>query len=222
MVKKVNTLILFMGLFVASCSSVNQELDPKVFYVRDLAVKVNGVWTKGMTVVPKKSFYKLKIKSPGKMDLLLLESCHRQITLEGVGRKEPYTYIPIKGIEDQPNCSQLKISSFERGKKGRHAEAVIIIENEKFALPARVKCNGKENIYNGTSSCHARQHLYQVVEFDVPVKIYETKCSMESPNNVSRIRFPIHSRDCRFIFKDKKNRKHIMYTSGYEEVLIRD
>ena len=216
---KISVVVFFI---LSSCSSIQQDLDPKIFYQRDLVIKVSDDTITGMGVIPFKKNYVLKIKSPGDMSLLILETCHRSIEIEGAGKREKYEYVPAKGIEDQPNCATIKFSSFERGIKGRHAEGVLVMENPSFTLPATVKCNGESKRYGGTSVCHSKEYLYHEISFDEPVNIFETKCSLESPNGVTNIRFAMHSRDCRFIFKAADGRKHIMYTSGYEQILIRN
>lgn len=215
-------LLLFIFLVLSSCSSIHQELDPAVFYQRDLSIRVNGNWTKRMSVIPFEKSYKFKIVSPGKMDLLVIETCHRSIDIEDVGRREGYRYTPIEGIEDQASCSIIKFSSFEKGKHGRHAEGVLIVNNPLFNLVAKIKCNGKEDWYTGTSICHAKEGLYQIIEFTEEVSLFETKCKLGDSGYKRKFRFKMPNRDCRFIFKASSGKRHILYTSGYEQILMRE
>lgn len=200
-----------------------QKLDPKIFYVRDLKVQVDGQEFDGVGVIPAKGLYRFKLRSSGKMDLLVIETCHREISIEKAGFSEGYIYRPVPGMEDKPNCAIIKFSSFEKGSKGRHAEAMLIMENPAFKLEARLRCNGKYKKFNGTSLCHSKEYLYHEIEFDELVDIYETRCSLESPNGVRKIKFAMYKRDCRFTFKGRTSGKlHILYTSGYEQILLRN
>lgn len=215
-------LLLFIFSVLSSCSSIHQELDPKVFYQRDLSIKVNGTWTKRMSVIPYKKSYYFKVKSPGQMDLLIMETCHRSTDVEEVGRRHGFNYDPIENIETKPSCATIKFSSFEKSKKGRHAEGYLVVANPYFKLESTVKCNGKKENFKGTSVCHAKESLYQEISFKEDVREIESSCKLNSQNKNNVYRFKMPNRDCRFLFISKNNEKHILYTSGYEEIILRE
>lgn len=212
-----------MLLFIISgCASTGQELDPKVYYVRDLSMKVDKEISHGLGVIPKKDFYKIKLRSPGQMSLFVFETCHRERQFLDEGKRLTLRYTPVAGIEDQPNCMILKFSSFDR-KKGKHAEGILLVEQERFKLSAQVKCNGTTKDFGGTSVCHSKEGLSQEIVFSREVTLKETKCKLGTTHKTATsFKFKMPNRECIFTFRDANQNIHLMFTSGYEQILIRN
>ena len=75
MLKK-NKLIFLIALLFG-CSDLQQRLDPKTIYPRDIRIEVNSVKGVGTLVVPRLSEYKIKAKTAGNLDLFMYSTCHR-------------------------------------------------------------------------------------------------------------------------------------------------
>lgn len=220
----IKTKLSYLCLLLAlSCVSAPKQLNPKIYYARDLKLNVNNSKGYGTLVVNQSDEYEIKIKSPGKMSLFILETCHREIPLEDIGKREKMIILPVKGIENEPFCSRIKISAFDK-KKGKHSWGVIVTKHPMFTLPAKYKCNGREFISNGSTICQSKENKKQVIEFDTPVNIYKQEC--EDLERVSDILFEykMPNRECVYTFQEKREpyRRHYLLTIGYERYPIRE
>lgn len=221
------SLLFFLYLvLVSGCTVTKQELDPKIYYIHDLQIKANGKWFKGMGVIKKSNLYKFKINSPGQMTTLLIQTCHRQIKIHDAGKKEKINFYP-NPEENNQSCGLIRFSAFDK-KRGKHAQAIIWVDMEKHKLKSKVYCNGSEVNYLGVSTCHALEGLYQRVTFEEEVTLYEedkNRCKITNKNlkrKNKEFRFVIKPRECKYIFKSKSGQTHFMYTSGYEQNIIRN
>ena len=225
-------IISIILLFLATgCSSVEQKLDPKVFYKRDMQIKVNGHVGEGVLVVPKSNSYKFDIESKGKLDLFTFSTCHREQTGEKMGKKgwfadkrrRKFTYKPT-AIESESLACPVQLGGFER-KRGRHSWAFIDFEHESLNLPALVSCNG--SVYNsrGLTACQSRAGLIQEIKFAQPVIVAEKNaCIILSAKDKMTFRFKMPKGRCifRFVNKAGPEKWHRMTTIGYEAILIRE
>jgi len=214
---------IFFLLAALSCVSTPKVLDPQIYYAHDLRLTVNGHESLGTIVVPKSEKYSLKIVSPGKMSLFILETCHREIPLEDIGRREKMDITPVVGIENEPSCSMMKISAFDK-RKARHAWGMVLAENEMYRLPAKVKCNGKQWESNGSTICQSKDGKYQVIEFPVKVKAYGKGCPVLVSKDGFKFIYKIPNRECVFAFQEvgSPKRRHYLVTIGYERYPVRE
>ena len=208
---------------MSSCvSQPTQKLDPLIYYKRELRMDVNDHKAYGTMVIPKSDKYKIKIKFPGKGDLVTLKTCHRETEQEKLGRSEKMYFYPNKGMEDTGMCF-LEIAAFEH-KKGRHAWGIIDFESDLFTLPAHVKCNGNSYNSRGTTVCQSKEGLLQEIEFPEAVvgsdKALCDKLPFDKDNKKSR--YKTSNRECTYIFKGKSGRFHKLTTIGYEKIIIRE
>lgn len=215
--------LMLCFLLLGCVTQPTQELDPKIYYKRELDMRVNGSIAKGTFVAKKNNAYRIKINFPGKGDLVTLKTCHRETESEDLGRRETITFTPNEGMEDTGLCF-LEIAAFEY-KKGRHAWGLIDFHSEKFQLPAKIKCNGKTYISEGTTICQSKEGLFQKIEFGEPILFSEkSKCKplpFDEGMRVSEFNMP--NRECTFIFKGQESGKlHKLTTIGYEQIIIRE
>lgn len=212
-------LILITSLLITGCAiPINQKADAEIYYKRDMYVEVNGRKAYGTLVVPYADKYKIKVKFPGKGDLVTLSTCHREEEHEKLGRFERIEFKPT--YKEKDGLCSLEIAAFEY-KKGRHAWALIDFESSQFTLPAKVKCNGKQYESRGTTICQSKQGLYQELEFYEPVTISNlAKCSnLEVDGN--KVRFKVKPKECTYIIVGNSGFYHKLKVIGYEDILIR-
>ena len=222
------TISLTTLLLLASCSSTPpQQLDPALFYKRDITVQL-GEWDyEGVSVLPKQASYNLLIKPVGKMDLMLVTTCHREETFTptstGFFKKDnsfEYTYTPQKGIEDAGSCP-LRIDAFDK-KKGQHSWFFADFEGSE-SLKATVLCNGTSVAYKGVSVCQSKSGLIQKIQFAEPVEVHpEARCQLpEMVDNA--FEYKIAKDECVYAFKGTETGAiHRHTTIGYEGVLVRE
>lgn len=224
------SILLILSL-VVSCSSVNQKLDPKVFYKRDMQVRVNGHAGEGVLVVPRSDSYEFDIEAKGKLDLFTFSTCHREQTKEKAGKKgwfsdkkrRKFIYNPVP-IESEHLACPAQLGGFER-KRGRHSWAFIDFEHPSLNLPARVSCNG--SVYNsrGLTACQSHMGLIQEIKFAQPVIVAEKNvCIILKSKDDLTFRFKMPKGRCtfRFVNKTGPEKWHRLTTIGYEKILIRE
>lgn len=229
--------ILLLLLLISCVSQPIQKLNPEVYYKNDLcfSYKKQGIESFcGVGVVPHKEEYKIKVKSKGKANLFMMTTCHREITSEnpdkGLFKKDGVVKISYKpGLEKGKACP-LFISSYDR--KGRHGWGMVALEDPRFSLKAKVRCNGVDSDSNGVSACQSKVGLLQSITFEDDVKQLdpvngsaqrEKDCPQLRLINGKKVLFSIPPRECIYGFISKKNRKvHKLYTIGYEEIIVRE
>jgi len=223
--KLITKLYILLFLVVGGCAlSRPQELDPKIFYKRDMRVKIEHKERLGTVVSNlKKNTYTIETQSPGNGDLYLYRTCHRETVMEGKGKKVKFKFTPLPGIEDQGNCF-LEIASFE--KKGRHSWAMVDFLHGRFGLPALIRCNGRQYPSIGVTICQSRAGNIMDISFykNQTLVSDNAKCgSLKSDNGGNSYRFKMKNRICTYIFKEKGGfRLHKLTTVGYEALPVRD
>lgn len=236
--KEAITLTLLL-LFMSGCSSIPQKLDPDKFYKRDLPFCVSDIGCyEGTAVIPKKDFYAFEVapKGDASVDMLVLDSCHREFTKEGSEKtvlgffgkifgkkKEGYQiqYMPIPGIEDDGDCT-IRINTFEKDK-GRHAWAVIRSQHEKYQLPATIYCNGEVRNEYGVSLCQSKAGLTQKIEFPEKVQIItDEKCELPKKSPSGGYEWKITHGECGYTVRGESGRIHDLLTIGFEGLLVRN
>lgn len=239
-VKNKDTITLGLLLILLSaCSSVPQKLDPDKFYKRDLPFCATDIGCfEGTAVLPQRDHYEFEVapKGDAAVDLLVLDSCHREFTKESedksvldyfakifsknkVGYKIQYSLIP--GIEDDGDCT-VRINTFEKDK-GRHAWAVIRFQHPKYDLPATLFCNGEIKSERGVSLCQSKSGLTQQIKFEEKVMIETDKgCEIPKKNSNGAYEWKISQGECGYTIKSESGRIHDLLTIGFEGLLIRN
>lgn len=215
------TVVLLPGCVSLTTPSVRQELNPKIYWKRDLKVKINDYESNGTLVIPRAESYAIDIDPPGSKDLVVMKTCHREHEAEKLGFWKKLHFTPMPGIEDTGMC-YLEIAVFEL-REGRHAWALIDIESDRFTLPHRVKCNGNQYNSNGTTICQSKEGLLQEIVFPEPVTFStEAKCPPLPSTDRKTYRFKMHNRECVYVVKGDSGRLAKLTLIGYEKLLIRE
>jgi hypothetical protein len=222
-------IIFLFFLFLAACSNTDQNIDIKNYYRKDMTVKINGKKATGMVVAEPAPSYKIEIKAKGKLDLLTITSCHREVIKEHAGegglfgnrKKAKYEYIPVQGIETRYPCP-LYIIGYEEQKQ-RHSFGLIQFESSEYTLIANVICNGKLTHATGASVCQSKAGLIQEIKFINSVNTsFDKDCAIPIPQDNKRFVFEIPEGECAYVFEDKSSGElHHLTTYGYNKILIR-
>lgn len=211
--------------FLTACfdfGEPQQSLEPNIFYERDLEITINGYKVYGAGVVPAAPKYDIKVKSKGKLDLLLVRTCHRNWKSETHEKEAQLQIIPVPGIEDNGPCA-MRFEGYEKDK-GRHSWGLIEIERPDVTQKATITCNGYQYEGRGISICQSFAGLIQRITFPLPVIADpEERCAGPVSNDGGKtFEFPIVKGECTYAFYEKTmNRWHQLTTIGYEQVLVR-
>lgn len=221
---------LVLALLLTSCATVNQPMNPSVFYRREMKIKVNDYEGTGTLVVPKADKYFMSIEANGDLDLFTLTTCHREEAIENASnsgmlrsdRKRSFTFRPVSGVETKGPCP-MQMAGYEQDK-ARHSWGLVDFESEESTLPAIVRCNGKEYQSRGVTVCQSRQGLIQQIQFPVPV-LTSQKASCPPPKSTDGklFQFEMPGKECFFVFMEAgtSSRIHRLTTVGYESILIK-
>lgn len=223
------TLLLLLILALSGCASVNQSLDQNVFYKRDTGITVNGSRYEGVVVIPHASRYDLIITPKGDIDLLLIQTCHREESYEKVssgwfGKNQfRYTFEPRKGLEDTRVCP-MRVEIYE-SKKGRHSWAFLDFENPKYQIQATLVCNGKDILMNGVGVCQSKFGLVQRLKFSEPVRFappFPSECKLPvKVGDAYELQSPAPG-ECLYHFDTKSGRLGRFTLISYDGVLVRE
>jgi len=233
MKKFLGRVLLTTILSVSGCSTLNQQLDPEVYYKRDIGISVNGVEYAGTISVPKADSYDLVLKPKGDVDLLLIRTCHAEYSCEKSGcekkggglfsKKEVrFVYTPVPGLEDIRVCP-LRIDAYE-SKKGRHSWAFIDFEHPDYKVEATLKCNGYTSFLNGVGVCQGKKGTIQRIEFKEPIRFAPPKPSTCGvPYKMGNgYEFPVVVGECLYHFDTQSGKLGRLTVVGYDGVLIRE
>lgn len=213
--------VAFVVLLTA-CASVRQELNPDLFYKRDMSLEVNGVAGPGAVVAPLTRVVNIKGKAAGNLDLLTITTCHREYSAELSGNDFKYTFTAVEGLEFDRFCP-IEIGGFEK-KQGRHSWGYIDFVTTAETLPATLRCNGEEIKGKTVTTCQSRFGLLQEIIFGEPVDVRPDKgCELPMPDDRMTFVFPLAKKKCVYAFVTWANPKriHRLVTLGYESILIR-
>lgn len=228
-VKKVNTInMVVLIALLAGCSSVQQKLDPQVFYKRDIEIEINGEIHEGVTVVPQSDSYRFVFTPKGNIDLILLRTCHREFSGEKLSSgwfqkgKFKYEYKPVIGIEDSRVCP-MRIDAYE-SDKGRHSWALVEFEHTSYRLQAELTCNGKVNLLRGVGVCQAKSGTVQRLRFFEPVRFSPPKpeqCGAPVKKG-NWYEIEVTPGECLYHFDSKDGKIGRLTMVGYQGVLVRE
>ena len=234
--------LLLLLLSFGGCATLTQELEPEVFYKRDIGIEVNGKEYEGVVVVPWADKYEFLLKPKGKLDLVLIKSCHIDHSGEktssgflGIGGGQfKKTWVPDPKIESLKEGCVLRIDVYE-SKKGRHSWAFIAREHPEISKKYTLRCNGRVTLANGVGVCQGRAGTEQMLEFDEPVQWapgdsvdgYEKtdyvpeECPMPIGRNGQYRFYPVLG-ECVYHAITTSGELARLYVIGYEGVLIRE
>ena len=191
-----------------------------------MIIEMAGYKSIGSLVVPRAPNYKFNIESMGKLDLLEFQSCHRVDVKEKAGNKGIFgnsnktnvDYTPVQGIEDDGNCDVI-LSGYSI--KGKHSFGFISFENDRYKLPALVKCNGSTYNSNGVTICQAKEGLIQQIEFTSEVDLTSHPWIETKDNKL--FTYTIQPKENVLIFNKRGDKLfHKLVTLGWASVLIRE
>lgn len=215
-------LPLLLVLSFSNCSSVQQTLNPDLFYKRDMRVQMDGMTGEGVLVVPSALKHTFKVTGKAPMDLYTFTTCHREIAIEGMNKEVSGYFTPAVGLEDTGACP-VEFGGYD--KKGKHSWAFVDFETPEANLPAIVKCNGEKYESKGVTICQSRAGLFQRIEFPVEVVTAgSADCGKLIPKEGGKVlEFALPKGRCVFAIGEKGGgRIHRLTTLGYESILLRD
>lgn len=211
-------LFLIFCLFLESCASVTQPLDTSTNYMKDVPFKVNGVSYVGVGVAAKTPSYTIEIDYPyGKINVLTLDSCHRNIKEEPNSSKATYYFSP-SALELEDSC-MLEIGIYDL--KGRDGWILIQFEEDLATLIGLEECNGETLHALGISICQSKVGTLQRISFNDPVKYKTSDPSCKLTQNENSYEYEVVSGYCYFTFMDDRGAYHKHTVYGYQGPIIR-
>lgn len=223
-----SVLLLILGI-VAGCSSVTQQLDPKLFYKRDIGIEINAKTYEGVVVVPRAEKYDLVLTPKGDIDLILLRTCHREYTAEKLSAgwfkkdKFKYEYKPVPTLESDGVCP-MRVDMYE-SDPGRHSWAFIDFEHPDYDLKAVLTCNGEISTINGVGVCQAKQTTIQRLRFTEPVQFAPPEpstCQAPKKKPDGAYEWEVSLGECLYHARTREGRLARVTVIGYEGVLVRE
>lgn len=219
---------LALMLLVSGCASVSQQLDPGLFYKRDVTVGINGDEYEGVVTVPYAKSYQFTLQPRGEIDLMLIRTCHRTYSVEKVSsgwfgkNKFAYSYTPIPGIEDTRTCP-IRLDAYESSKEGRHSWALVDFENPMYKVQSTLTCDGAVRRVNGVGTCQAKKETVQRLAFTEPVRFAPPKPdSCNKPiQRGSDYEFLVSLGECLYHYDTQDGRLGRLTIVGYDGVLVR-
>ena len=178
-------------------------------------------------VLPQQEEYSFLIESRGELDLFVLSTCHRIISIEEAGeggifgnkKKVRVKYRPVLGLEDEA-CPVI-LEGFEVSP-GRHSFGFIDFQEKKMLGVGRLQCNGRETPVTGVGICQGQAGTVQQIIFEKPM-MFAGDCEGVTEDNPQRFKIFLSRGVCTFGFAEKEHRenKFRLTTIGFEEILIR-
>lgn len=203
------------------CAGIQQNLDPKLVYKRDMLVAMDGLSGEGVLVVPQGKRHDFTVIARAPMGLYTFNSCHREVALQGMPKTVAGYFVPKEGIEDQAGC-MVEFGGYD-ASGGQHAWALVDFEDSKTALQHTMKCNGEVIESKGVTICQSRAGLVQRIEFPVKVVVAaESGCQKLEAADRQSFQFPISRGRCVYRFEEIEGKRQARITTlGYESVLLR-
>ncbi len=230
-----------LDLVLSSCAPMPvQKITPGVAYKYDMGMTVDGVTRQGMLVAANKPSHSILIKAQGALDLLAVETCHREIDTENAAtsdffgikndREFSFTYTPSPLIETTGFCP-VRINGFTQEENsqadGQSSWGYIDFEDSDTTLPAKMQCDGEKPYdSHGVTVCQAKFGTLQLITFPARVMVSPDPGCELPPMAVDgmSVLFPIKRGFCVYRFgevvsKDKR-RYHRLTTYGFEQIII--
>lgn len=220
----IRSIIFSFSFFLLSCacSPVEQKLDPKVIYRRDMEITINGKQFTGTGVVPAAEKYDLKVKTIGRNDVFTFTTCHQENEYRTGRNDVQFTFVPRIGLENGKDSCTADLGGFDKDK-GRHSWGMIDFENPLYKVPGNVDCNGFTYTANGVALCQSLAGLKQRVQFQYPVKISPSEgCRMLTPADEKTFEYEMVQGKCIYEFWEPSfSRRFRLTTFGYDQILIK-
>lgn len=165
-------------LFLTSCNTLpiqNAQEQAEQTFKKDLVVRVDDTTYIGTGVLPNKLGYKITIKPKEKIDRLILQTCHRDETVDKprtgwMNNEYTFNFIAQGGIENMGSCP-IEIAALNKNTKNQFAYFDIQDIRKEISLKAHVKCNGTYKEFTGVGVCQSAEGLTQQVFFKEPVLV---------------------------------------------------
>lgn len=207
---------LALLLLLTGCSTVTQIPDSSHVYRRELSVTVNGVTCIGACVAKQSQSYKLHVEAD-RIDYLSFESCHRKLSLEDLGDKWDYTYVPQALEKECP----IEIVVLDK-KNAKNGFALIVFESPTYVKQAQLMCNGVVYTAHGVSICQSKVGLLQTISFDEDMIAHpDDGCPLSETKDKKSYTFKLVHGFCGYVF-GSKNGFHQMVTIGTEDKVLQE
>ena len=232
-------ILMILSFMAIGCSTVLPEMDSDINYQRDIEFEVQYYnakkkrWSEpekfvGVGVIKQAIKYRVTLYAPGKVDMMVLYSCHRELktphpTSSGgwfSSKRYVFEFEADPAIEKGKMC-MLNAGVYEK-KKGRHGWGLLAIAHQNAHLKATVRCNGKVETKTGTSFCQAKEGLIQMIQFAGPVETtMYGKCIIAIPEDGMNWEYLMPKNKCILTFIDMDLEEHVHYMYGYDTIPIR-
>jgi len=232
---------LIICLLLIGCSTPQVFMDPKKNYQRDLIFEIESwdasknQWAEkqkfiGTALVKQSLKYRVRVYSHGKVDMLTLNSCHREMKTPkpdkkgGWFKKKYYEFeFSLDDILEANRDCVITLGAYEK-HKGRHGWATIAIDWNGALLKADLRCNGQQIKAGGSSFCQAKKGLIQMISFQRRMDVtFYGKCVMKAPVDRQHWEYEMPPGLCILHFFDELNTsfEHVHYLYGYDTIPIR-
>ncbi len=228
---------LILILLSIGCSGLQSASVPVLSPIvnkLDMYGTINGYPFSGVGVVPAAAKYDMRISSNADINLLTVQTCHRNFSAEDVittgwfnsRRGFNYVWVPTPGIEDTYSCL-IRIGSYNKSVGGQNAWAVVDIASPDLTLPAMNLCDGVQGQSHGASICQTKSGLIERLVFESPVVIAAGALTPECRGTLlpgGKIwEYVMALGECvvRFMEIQKPHRMHRHTTEGYNNVIYR-
>lgn len=220
-------ILILLCIIAASCASTDNPMSATTAYRMDMELIEGNRSAEGMMTLPRKAKYEIELTSPGRLDLLTLKTCSRDVAIEKAGGwirkgRAKYIYVPNE-LEQRPACD-LEIWGFD-AKKGKHALGYIVFDNLDDRLPARVTCGESNKNYAGTSVCQGSVGTKQRIAFASSVWHTASEACLAGITIESESAFEIRISTgfCDYLFLSKTTGEvHRLVTYGFEQTMVRE
>lgn len=237
-----------------------QKLSPETYYKNDLCFTFHpkdnkvykGLFKKfrrrktahrdriqfcGTAVLPYQKDYSLTVQGFGKANFFSMMTCHEENTTEnpdrGIFKKKGQVKITYKPTDlERGRACPLYISMYN--KRQKHGQAILLPEDKRFQLKAKLQCNGYDTEHNGVSICDSREGLVQEITFDEKVIVAKPVvggADKKKPcqdfkkltKDFKTFRFKLDARECfqGFVGEDSL-KEHMLLNVGHEDIIIRE
>lgn len=206
-------LFIILGFILAGCSQPGiKDLDPTKQYKIDLNVEINEKHGQGFMVIPKAQNYDITVHAIDEVDLVTLNTCHREMSLQKQNNQFKISITPNE-IESSGYCP-LIIQTFI--SKQRYNGAFIDIIDT--TLKAHLVCNGESKDFIGASVCQSPAEMIQQISFESPVKqgTPDPECAKVVQKKDNKYEIKLNKGFCVYVFRDANKKIHRLTTYGYE------
>lgn len=206
-------------ILLAACSTIPDypKVDLSKNYRLESGLEVNGMKGSGFLIVPDTPVLNLKIRTDDDINLLVLNSCHREVS---INRKDNHFELlwQVQELERHHYCP---VQVYGVSTKGNFVLGAMHLQSTDFTLPFTLLCNGERVTALGTGFCQSREGLIQGVSFDRPVKAATSECLKPQTSDQKTYQYDIPAGFCVQLFRDEASGKTARLISyGYQLFLF--